>query len=177
MAKMRAHRCWTTIAAAARGHGCEVILTSPRAASGTDRLAEAALSLPADIYVNIQGDEPLMSPQNIDRAVEALLARDQRRIATLTIPLPAAEAPDPNVVKAAVAKDGRALYFSRSAIPFPRGGEPAYRKHLGLYAYRAETLAEARERIAATHGDETARRAVIRPLETSRANKTDSAAA
>jgi 3-deoxy-D-manno-octulosonate cytidylyltransferase len=130
------------IAAAARGAGCEAILTSPRAASGTDRLAEAALSLPADIYVNIQGDEPLMSPQNIDRAVEALLASDERRIATLAIPMPAAGAPDPNVVKAAVAKDGRALYFSRAPIPFPRAGAPAYRKHLGLYAYRAETLVE-----------------------------------
>ena len=130
------------IAAAARGAGCEAILTSPQAASGTDRLAEASRSIPADIYVNIQGDEPLMSPQNIDRAVEALLASGERRIATLAVPLPAAEAPDPNVVKAAVAKDGRALYFSRSPIPFPRGGAPAYRKHLGLYAYRAETLAE-----------------------------------
>jgi 3-deoxy-D-manno-octulosonate cytidylyltransferase len=130
------------IAAAARGAGCEAVLTSPQAASGTDRLAEAALSLPADIYVNIQGDEPLMSPQNIDRAIEALLASGERRIATLAIPFPAAEAPDPNVVKAAVAKDGRALYFSRAPIPFPRAGAPAYRKHLGLYAYRAETLAE-----------------------------------
>jgi 3-deoxy-manno-octulosonate cytidylyltransferase (CMP-KDO synthetase) len=130
------------IAAAVRGAGWEALLTSPRAASGTDRLAEAALSLPADIYVNIQGDEPLMSPQNIDRAVEALLASNERRIATLAIPMAAAEAPDPNVVKAAVAKDGRALYFSRAPIPFPRAGAPAYRKHLGLYAYRAETLAE-----------------------------------
>ena len=83
-----------------------------------------------------------MSPQNIDRAVEALLASDERRIATLAILMPAAEAPDPNIVKAAVAKDGRALYFSRAPIPFPRAGAPAYRKHLGLYAYRAETLAE-----------------------------------
>ncbi len=130
------------IAAAARGAGCEAILTSARAASGTDRLAEASRSIPADIYVNIQGDEPLMSPQNIDRAVEALLASSARRIATLALPMPAAEASDPNIVKAAVAKDGRALYFSRSPIPFPRAGAPAYRKHLGLYAYRAETLAE-----------------------------------
>ena len=130
------------IAAAVRGAGCEVNLTSADAASGTDRLAEAARSIPADIYVNIQGDEPLMSPENIDRVVETLLAGEARRIATLALPLPAAEAPDPNVVKAAVAKDGRALYFSRAPIPFPRVGPPAYRKHLGLYAYRAATLAE-----------------------------------
>ncbi len=126
------------IAAAARGAGCEAILTSAHAASGTDRLAEAARSIPADIYVNIQGDEPLMSPQNIDRAVDVLLAGDARRIATLALPMPAAEASDANVVKAAVAKDGRALYFSRA----PMAGTPAYRKHLGIYAYRAATLAE-----------------------------------
>ena len=130
------------IADAVRGAGGEVLLTSPEAASGTDRLAEAARSMPADVYVNIQGDEPMMSPSNIDRAVEALLASPRRRIATLSVPMPAAEAPDPNVVKVAVARDGRALYFSRAPIPYPRRDPPAYRKHLGLYAYRAAALAE-----------------------------------
>jgi 3-deoxy-D-manno-octulosonate cytidylyltransferase len=129
------------IAATVRGAGGEAILTSPDAASGTDRLAEAARSIPADVYVNIQGDEPLMSPQNIDRAVEALLVAPERQIATLSLPMPAREAPDPNVVKVAVARDGRALYFSRAPIPFPRSAAPDYRKHLGLYAYRGETLA------------------------------------
>lgn len=128
------------IAEVVRSAGGEAILTSADAASGTDRLAEAARSIPADIYVNIQGDEPMMSPRNIDRAVEALLAGPERRIATLAIPMPAGEASDPNIVKVAVARDGRALYFSRAPIPFPRGSAPAYRKHLGLYAYRAETL-------------------------------------
>lgn len=128
------------IAEVVRSAGGEAILTSADAASGTDRLAEAARSIPADIYVNIQGDEPMMSPRNIDRAVEALLDGPERRIATLAIPMPAGEASDPNVVKVAVARDGRALYFSRAPIPFPRGSAPAYRKHLGLYAYRAETL-------------------------------------
>jgi 3-deoxy-D-manno-octulosonate cytidylyltransferase len=130
------------IADAVRAAGGEVLLTSPDAASGTDRLAEAGRSMPADVYVNIQGDEPMMSPSNIDRAVEALLASPRRRIATLSVPMPAAEAPDPNVVKVAVARDGRALYFSRAPIPYPRKGSPAYRKHLGLYAYRAAALAE-----------------------------------
>ncbi len=130
------------IAAVVRGAGGEVILTSRDAASGTDRLAEAARSMPADVYVNIQGDEPMMSPSNIDRAVEALLVSGRRRIATLSVPMPAAEASDPNVVKVAVARDGRALYFSRAPIPYPRRGSPAYRKHLGLYAYRAAALAE-----------------------------------
>jgi 3-deoxy-D-manno-octulosonate cytidylyltransferase len=130
------------IAAAVRAAGGEAILTSPQAASGTDRLAEAARSIPADIYVNIQGDEPMMSSENIDRAVEALVVSSERRIATIAIPIPPSEAFDANVVKVAVAANGRALYFSRAPIPFARGGEPAYRKHLGLYAYRAETLAE-----------------------------------
>ena len=130
------------IAEVVRGARGEVVLTSPEAASGTDRLAEAARSIPADIYVNIQGDEPMMSPENIDRAVEALLDSPEKRIATLAIPMPPGEAADPNTVKVAVARDGRALYFSRAPIPFPRSGAPAYLKHLGLYAYRAATLAE-----------------------------------
>jgi 3-deoxy-manno-octulosonate cytidylyltransferase (CMP-KDO synthetase) len=86
-----------------------------------------------------------MAPENVDLAVETLLAGPDREIATLTVPLPPAHAGDPNVVKAAVARDGRALYFSRAAIPHPRQGAPAYRKHLGIYAFRARTL----ERLAA----------------------------
>jgi 3-deoxy-manno-octulosonate cytidylyltransferase (CMP-KDO synthetase) len=129
------------IAAAVRAAGGEAILTSAGASSGTDRLAEAALAIPADVYVNIQGDEPLMSPENIDRTVDALVSSSGREIATLAIPMPAAEALDPNIVKVVVARDGRALYFSRAPIPHCRSGAPAYRKHLGLYAYRAGTLA------------------------------------
>ncbi len=130
------------IAAVVRGAGGEALMTSPEAASGTDRLAEAARTVAGDVYVNIQGDEPMMSAQNIDRAVETLLAEGGRKIATLAIAMPAAQAADPNAVKVAVACDGRALYFSRSPIPYFRQGVPAYRKHLGLYAYSAETLAE-----------------------------------
>jgi len=74
------------IAAAVRGAGGEALLTSPEAASGTDRLAEAAAKVPGDVYINIQGDEPMMSAQNIDRVVETLLASPERRIATLAIP-------------------------------------------------------------------------------------------
>src|SRR5262245_58194830 len=129
------------IAAAVRAHGGDAILTSASAASGTDRLAEAARSIPADIYVNVQGDEPLMSPANIDRAVETILADSSREIASLAIALPSDQAGDPNVVKVVVAGNQRALYFSRAPIPFPRAGEPAYWKHLGVYVYRASTLA------------------------------------
>ena len=129
------------IAEVVRSAGGEAVETSPFAASGTDRLAEAARRISADAYVNVQGDEPLMSPENVDRVVATLLAGSDRPLATLAIPMPASDANDPNVVKVAVARDGRALYFSRAAIPYFRQGAPAYRKHLGLYAYRAATLA------------------------------------
>ena len=128
------------IARVVREAGGEALLTSPEAASGTDRLAEAARQIPADVYVNIQGDEPLMSPENIDLAVGTLTAGEARAIATLALPVSREEAADPNVVKVAVATDGRGLYFSRSPIPFFRAGEPAYWKHLGIYAYRAAVL-------------------------------------
>ncbi|MGH9367272.1 MAG: 3-deoxy-manno-octulosonate cytidylyltransferase [Thermoanaerobaculia bacterium] len=130
------------IAEVVRRAGGEALMTSPAAASGTDRLAEAARTVPADVYVNIQGDEPMMSAENIDRVVATLLESPDRRIATLAIALPAGAAPDPNVVKVVAARDGRALYFSRAPIPYFRQGEPAYRKHLGIYAYRAAALAE-----------------------------------
>src|SRR5204862_2517042 len=94
----------------------------------------------ADVYVNVQGDEPLMPVENIDRAIGALLAAPARSLATLACALPAGAAADPDTVKVAIARDGRALYFSRSPIPYYRNGEPAYRKHLGIYAYRADTL-------------------------------------
>ena len=129
------------IAEVVRAGGGEAVLTSAEAASGTDRLAEAANRAPADVYVNLQGDEPLMAPENVDLVVETLLAGAERQIATLALSgIGEAAARDPNVVKVVVAADGRALYFSRAAIPFPRSGAAAFRKHLGLYAYRAETL-------------------------------------
>jgi 3-deoxy-manno-octulosonate cytidylyltransferase (CMP-KDO synthetase) len=130
------------IAEAVAQAGGEAVMTSPNAASGTDRVAEVARRLPADAYVNLQGDEPLMPADNVDRAVAALVDAPGRTIATLAYPIPAAAVSDPNSVKVAVARDGRALYFSRSPIPYFRQGEPAYRKHLGIYAYRAATLAE-----------------------------------
>jgi len=129
------------IAACVRAAGGEAVLTSPNAASGTDRVAEIARSFAADVYVNVQGDEPLMSPENIDRAVD-LLERPDRAIATLAYPVGAEAGADPGVVKVAVSRDGRALYFSRSPIPYDRGGHVPYRKHLGLYAFRAATLAQ-----------------------------------
>ncbi|HWZ86725.1 MAG TPA: 3-deoxy-manno-octulosonate cytidylyltransferase [Thermoanaerobaculia bacterium] len=129
------------IAACVRSAGGEAVLTSATAASGTDRVAEVARGIPADVYLNVQGDEPLMPPENIDRAVATLSEGRDRSLATLSFPIGAAGAGDSDTVKVAVARDGRALYFSRSPIPYYRQGPPAYRKHLGIYAYRAEALA------------------------------------
>jgi 3-deoxy-manno-octulosonate cytidylyltransferase (CMP-KDO synthetase) len=130
------------IADCVRGAGGEAMLTSATAASGTDRVAEVARRVPADVYVNVQGDEPLMPAENVDRTVATLLEAPTRSLATLAYPVDPEGARDPNTVKVAVARDGRALYFSRSPIPFFRQGLPAYRKHLGIYAYRATALAE-----------------------------------
>ncbi|MEP6994982.1 MAG: 3-deoxy-manno-octulosonate cytidylyltransferase [Acidobacteriota bacterium] len=128
------------VAEAVQAAGGEAMMTSASAVSGTDRVAEVARRIPADVYVNVQGDEPLMPGENIDLALAALLEAPERHIATLAYPLPAERSADPNTVKVAVARDGRALYFSRSPIPYYRQGEPAYRKHLGIYVFRAETL-------------------------------------
>jgi 3-deoxy-D-manno-octulosonate cytidylyltransferase len=130
------------IADVVRREGGEAVLTSANAASGTDRLAEAARRVAGDVYVNVQGDEPLMPAENIDLVVETLLAGADREISTVALPVEPEGASDPNVVKVVVAGDGRALYFSRAPIPYPRSGDPGYRKHLGLYAYRAGTLAK-----------------------------------
>jgi len=130
---------------AVRGFGGKACLTSPAHPSGTDRIAEVARELACDLVVNIQGDEPLIDPAVIDLAVEPL-ARDPRIcMGTLARPMGAAEAADPSKVKVVVDRQGFALYFSRSPIPYLRDGAPAdgarpYLLHIGLYAYRRETL-------------------------------------
>ena len=134
------------IASAVRAFGGEVAMTSPAHETGTDRLAEVARSLAADLFVNIQGDEPLVDPQDIDQLVDSLDADGSADMATLAAPLPEADqALDPNVVKVVCDASGRALYFSRSAIPFVRGDAAAGRpwmRHVGLYAYRRDFLLE-----------------------------------
>lgn len=126
----------------ARERGFAAMMTPVECASGTDRVFAVAQSVEADIYVNIQGDEPLLTPAHI----EALLApfrSPQVEVSTLSVPCTDEEIHNPNAVKVVTALDGRALYFSRSAIPFDRDavGFRGYRKHLGLYAYRKAALA------------------------------------
>lgn len=134
------------IADALRPFGTRCVMTSPAHQSGTDRIAEVARDLPADIdvVVNVQGDEPEIEPAVID-ALADRLANNTDDMATAATPFPAgADVADPNLVKVVTGLDGRALYFSRSPLPFWRdragGVSPTYYLHLGIYAYRREFL-------------------------------------
>jgi 3-deoxy-manno-octulosonate cytidylyltransferase (CMP-KDO synthetase) len=142
------------IASVVRGFGGEVVMTSRDHATGTDRLAEAARATDAEIVVNVQGDEPMLEPEGIDVAVEALARDPGLDIATLSLPLrDLAEMLSPSVVKVVSDARGEALYFSRSPIPLVREGAPDLRaaaaaavarglarKHVGLYVYRRAAL-------------------------------------
>ena len=110
--------------------------------SGTDRLAEAAGYVDADIVVNIQGDQPFIEPEMIDEAVQPLLDDPTLPMATLKQKLTdPRDFDNPNVVKVVTNKDGNALYFSRSRIPYPRQDDPAdIYEHIGLYVYRKDFL-------------------------------------
>lgn len=133
------------ILAAVAAFGGRAVRTRPEHPSGTDRLAEVAALHPAEIYVNIQGDEPLIDPRTIDAAVEPLLADPSLECATaVTRFRDAAELASPDTAKVALDRFGNALYFSRSVVPFDRdGGAPlsTWWKHVGLYVYRAGLLA------------------------------------
>lgn len=130
------------IAEAVRAFGGEAVMTSDRHRSGTDRLAEAAQNLDADIVVNIQGDEPLLDPATIDAVAAPLIADPSLPMSSLMCPCPESELDNPATVKVVCRPDGRALYFSRSRIPYPRvpEGSATPMQHVGLYAYRREFL-------------------------------------
>jgi 3-deoxy-manno-octulosonate cytidylyltransferase (CMP-KDO synthetase) len=127
-----------------RGWRC--LLTSPDLPSGTDRLCAVSREVDADIYVNIQGDEPLLLPDHIT-AILALFTSADVDVTTPKVRCTPEDIANPNAVKVVTALDGQALYFSRSTIPFDRDGtgNATYWKHLGLYAYRRGAL----ERFAA----------------------------
>ena len=123
--------------------GAEVALTSARHRSGTDRVAEVARKAKNFAYIiNIQGDEPLVDPRLIDKLVEKL--RSDRKIAIVTSAHAfenPAEASSPHQVKVVVDRKGRALYFSRAAIPFPRSfSRIKYLRHQGIYGFRRDVL-------------------------------------
>jgi 3-deoxy-manno-octulosonate cytidylyltransferase (CMP-KDO synthetase) len=134
------------VAATCRERGIPTVMTSPDCASGSDRVREVARQIDADIYVNIQGDEPTLTADFFPPLL-ALFDRPEVQVATLAVPCPPHEIANPNAVKVVTALDGHALYFSRATIPFDRDGAgfSGYRKHLGIYAYRKAAL----ERFAA----------------------------
>ena len=134
------------VATVCRTRGIPVAMTSPDCTSGSDRVREVAQTLNADIYVNIQGDEPTLTGEFFPPLL-ALFDRPEVQVSTLAVRCPEPEFTNPNAVKVVTAQDGRALYFSRAKIPFDRDatGFAGYRKHLGIYAYRKAAL----ERFAA----------------------------
>lgn len=144
-----------------KDYGIEVLMTDPNHASGTDRVAEVAAQLPeAEIIVNVQGDEPLISPETIERAVDEISQDKLAGIVTTWEPMTElGDLLNFDIVKVVVDDNGYAIYFSRSPMPFPRdaalrhGGphealfaEPElwsnYRKHTGLYVYKRDVLLE-----------------------------------
>jgi len=131
------------IARAVEAAGGRAVMTDPALPSGTDRVWAAVEDLDVQVVLNVQGDEPMMDPANVDRVAGFLLDHPEFPLATVALPIDdAAEIANPNNVKVVRADDGRALYFSRSAIPYPRRAVPGLRtlKHLGLYGYRKDAL-------------------------------------
>lgn len=122
--------------------GGNVVMTSKSHKSGTDRIGEAVKNIKCDIVVNIQGDEPMIDPRNIDKAIEPLVKDRRINVSTLCFKISdRTEINNPNVVKVVLDSYSNALYFSRSVIPFNRDNTKAeYFKHIGLYVYRKNYL-------------------------------------
>lgn len=159
------------VLAAASEAGAEGVLTSPAHPNGTSRLAEAAAALTLDaetIVINVQGDEPEIEPAVIDAAADALLTDHAASIGTVASPLaPGQDPADPNIVKAILAANGRALYFTRANAPHARDPADAPArplKHVGVYAYRAAFLARY-ARLPETPLERTERLEQLRALE------------
>ncbi len=125
----------------AKSHGWRAEMTSSQHRSGTDRVHELAQRLSAEIYVNVQGDEPLARPEHLEALLRPM-RRPEVMVSSIMTPCPTHDIDNPNAVKVVTDKHGRALYFSRSTIPFNRdqGDGVQYFKHLGFYAYRKAAL-------------------------------------
>ncbi|HTW57854.1 MAG TPA: 3-deoxy-manno-octulosonate cytidylyltransferase [Terriglobales bacterium] len=125
---------------ACRAHGWKAQMTSPAHRSGTERVHEISGREAADVYVNVQGDEPLIRPEHIATLLQ-VMENPAALVGTAMTPAGEADVANPNAVKVVTDLNGRALYFSRAIIPFARDGtHPKYFKHLGLYAYRKTAL-------------------------------------
>lgn len=125
---------------ACRKHSCNARMTSAKHRSGTERVHEISQSVAADVYINVQGDEPMIRADHIETIVK-LMQDEAIPVGTLKTPAASEDIANPNAVKVVADANGRALYFSRSTIPFDRdGSHPQYFKHLGIYAYRKPAL-------------------------------------
>ena len=131
----------TEVADLCRHHGWNFRITSSSHRSGTERVHEVSESMPADVYVNLQGDEPLARSEQIETLL-ALMENVDVQVGTLKTPCAEEDRKNPSAVKVVTNLEGRALYFSRATIPFDRDGEGDvhYYKHLGFYAYRKPAL-------------------------------------
>lgn len=130
------------VRAACEARKIPVLMTSDKHLSGTDRVYEVMKKKPADVYANIQGDEPLVRPEHLEELLKPFSSRNEVQVATLKTKISTEAAKSSNAVKVVTDAEGWALYFSRSLIPFDREGAqsiPLY-KHLGFYAYTAEAL-------------------------------------
>ena len=125
---------------ACRKHSCNARMTSAKHRSGTERVHEVSGSIVADVYINVQGDEPMIRAAHIETLAK-LMRQDEVRVGTLKTPAASEDIANPNAVKVTADSNGRALYFSRSTIPYDRDrSQPGYFKHLGIYAYRKPEL-------------------------------------
>ena len=122
--------------------GGKGMMTRPDHASGTDRLVEVMNEIDADLYINLQGDEPLVRVEDLELLIKAMTADTSIEVGTLYHAISAHQAKDPNTVKVVTSHSGRACYFSRSPIPFIRDKDrqASYKQHVGVYAYRKSIL-------------------------------------
>jgi len=121
-------------------HSCNARMTSEKHRSGTERVHEVSQSVDAEVYINVQGDEPMIRAEHTATLVELMKSPDVP-VGTLKTPAAPEDIANPNAVKVVTDLNGRSLYFSRSTIPFDRdGSKPSYFKHLGIYAYRKQAL-------------------------------------
>lgn len=128
------------IVEACRKHSCNARMTSSAHRSGTERVHEISQSVAAEVYINVQGDEPMIRADHIAALIE-LMKDSHVPVGTLKTPAAPEDIPNPNAVKVVTDMTGRALYFSRSTVPYDRDGSyPRYFKHLGIYAYRKPAL-------------------------------------
>lgn len=128
------------IMAACHQHGWNACMTSPAHRSGTERVHEVSGTKAADVYINVQGDEPLIRAEHIASLLE-VMQNARAEVGTLMTPAAEVDIPNPNAVKVVTDLSGRALYFSRATIPFDRDAtRPRYFKHLGIYAYQKPAL-------------------------------------